>query len=85
DLHVRLAATGIAAVIALAVLLPGALQPGGDSPGPDRLAFSSATVTYRPSSCDRPRGATFVAARPCATPGATSVTPDLLERRYAVN
>jgi hypothetical protein len=79
DRVARLAATGAAAVIAMAVLFPSAIDragSGGESP-----ASASARVTYIPNACDQPRGATFVAARPCATPGATDVAA--LDRRYA--
>src|ERR671910_2348741 len=69
----RLGLTGAAAALALAAFAPGALQP---SDGTRALALASASVTYRPVACDRPRGATFAAARPCAAPGSTDATPD---------
>jgi hypothetical protein len=78
----RLGVTGAAAALALAAFAPGALHP---SDGAGTFAIASAAVTYRPTACDQPRGATFAAARPCATPGTTDATPDLLARRLAVH
>jgi hypothetical protein len=78
----RMGATGIAASLALAALAPGVLQPGDGAPSP---LLASSRVVYQPMACDRPRGATFAAARPCASPGSTDVTLDLLARRYAVH
>ena len=78
----RLAVTAAAAVLALVVFGPGALQPAVQRSGD--TAFASARTGYQPTACDQPRGATFAAARPCASPGATDVAPDLLARRYAV-
>ena len=75
----RLGVTGAAAALALAVFSP-ALNPGD---GARTFAIASASVAYRPDSCDQPRGATFAAARPCATPGTTDATPDGLARRLA--
>jgi hypothetical protein len=77
----RIAATGVAALLAVAFL--ATLQPrDGERPGePGQL--TSSTV-YRPVACDQPRGATFAAVRPCAAPGATDVEPVLMARRYAV-
>jgi hypothetical protein len=75
---VQVAATGLATALAAAVLLPGALSPG-DRGG--ELAQAAGRTVYIPNMCDQPRGATFAAARPCATPGATSVVA--LDRRYA--
>lgn len=77
----RLGATGAAAALALAVFAPGALQPAD---GARTLALASTGAAYRPTACDQPRGATFAAARPCATPGTTDATPDELARRLAV-
>jgi hypothetical protein len=77
----RLAVTLAAAGVALAVTAPGALQPATRS---SDSVFASARGAYRPTSCDQPRGATFAAVRPCASPGATNVTPNPLGRRYAV-
>jgi len=79
DRMARLATTGAAAVIAMAIVFPAAIdraRSDGDSP-----RTASARVTYVPNACDQPRGATFAAARPCATPGATDVAA--LDRRYA--
>jgi hypothetical protein len=76
----RLGVTGAAAALALAVFAPGALQP---SDGVRSLTLASAGATYRPMACDQPRGATFAAARPCATPGTTDSSPDGLARRLA--
>jgi hypothetical protein len=64
------------------VFAPGALQP---SDGVGGFAVASAAGSYRPTACDQPRGATFAAARPCAAPGTTDATPDLLARRLAVH
>jgi hypothetical protein len=76
----RLGVTGAAAALTLAVFAPAGLQP---SDGARSLALASATATYRPAACDRPRGATFAAARPCAAPGTTDSTPGGLARRLA--
>ena len=78
----RLGVTGAVAALAVAVLAPGALHSGD---GARQLAVASASVIYRPAACDQPRGATFAAARPCATPGTTDATPDVLARRLAVH
>jgi len=78
----RLGVTGAVAALAVAVLVPGALHPGDSA---RQLAIASASVIYRPAACDQPRGATFAAARPCAAPGATDATPDVLARRLAVH
>ncbi len=77
----RLGLTGLAAALALAVLFPGALDRARDQGGTQPFRSTSARVTYVPNACDQPRGATFTAARPCATPGATDVAA--LDRRYA--
>ena len=58
------------------------LHPGDSA---RQLAIASASVIYRPAACDQPRGATFAAARPCAAPGTTDATPDVLARRLAVH
>jgi hypothetical protein len=79
----RVAVTAAAAVLAVVVLGPGALQPGIHRSGSE-TAFASTRTGYQPTACDQPRGATFAAVRPCASPGATDVAPDLLARRYAV-
>jgi len=73
----RAAATAGAALIALAAVAPEQLQRGE---APVRLA-AAAAIGYEPSGCDRPRGATFAAARPCAAPGTRDVTPDPRARR----
>jgi hypothetical protein len=78
----RLGATGVAAVIALAMFAPGALEP---TDGARTLAIAAAGTVYRPMACDQPRGATFAAARPCAAPGTTDATPSGLARRLAVH
>ena len=78
----RAVGVGVAAALALTVFAPAALQPS-DLAGTAMLASSGAA--YRPVACDRPRGATFVAVRPCARPGATDVALDRLARRYAVH
>jgi len=78
----RLAVTAAAAAVALAVVGPGALGPATHRGGQN--AFASAHTSYQPMSCDQPRGATFAALRPCASPGATNLTPEMLARRYAV-
>ena len=78
----RLGVTGAVAAMAVAVLAPGALHPGDSA---RQLAIASASVVYRPAACDQPRGATFAAARPCAAPGTTDATPDVLARRLAVH
>jgi hypothetical protein len=77
----RLAATAVAAPIALIAVAPGVLAPAVHNAGDTRLA---AVRSYEPKSCDQPRGATFAAVQPCASPGATNVSPDPLGRRYAV-
>ena len=79
DRRARLAATGVAALLAMAVLFPSALDRAADEGGTESLG--SVRVKYVPNACDQPRGATFAAARPCATPGATDVAA--LDRRYA--
>ena len=78
----RLAATGAAAALALGVFAPGALHPSDSA---RTLAIAAASASFKPTACDQPRGATFAAARPCATPGTTDTTPDLLARRLAVH
>ena len=78
----RMGVTGAVAALAVAVLAPGALHPGDSA---RQLAIASASVIYRPAACDQPRGATFAAARPCAAPGTTDATPDVLARRLAVH
>ena len=78
----RLGVTGAVAAMAVAVFAPGALHPGDSA---RQLAIASASVIYRPAACDQPRGATFAAARPCAAPGTTDATPDVLARRLAVH
>ena len=78
----RLGITGAVAAMAVAVFAPGALHPGDNA---RQLAIASASVIYRPAACDQPRGATFAAARPCAAPGTTDATPDVLARRLAVH
>jgi hypothetical protein len=75
----RFAVTTAAALLALAALAPAQLQPGE---GPVRLA-AAAAIGYKPSGCDRPRGATFAAARPCASPGSTDAELSDLSRRLA--
>src|SRR4051812_26323160 len=78
----RLGLTAAAAALAVAVFAPAGLQP---SDGTRTLALASVSVAYRPIACDQPRGGTFAAARPCATPGATDATPDGLARRLAIH
>jgi hypothetical protein len=78
----RLGVTGAVAALALAVFAPGALGPADDA---GTFAFASAAVTYRPTACDQPRGATFAAPRPCAAPGTTDAAPDALARRLATH
>ena len=78
----RLGVTGAAAALAIGVFAPGALHP---SDGARTLAIAAASVSFKPTACDQPRGGTFAAARPCATPGTTDTTPDLLARRLAVH
>jgi len=79
----RLALTGIGTALAFAILAPGTLQPGN---GASTLqAAAATTVAYKPNTCDQPRGATFAAARPCASPGTTDVALNRLARRYAEN
>ena len=78
----RLAATGAAAAIAIGVFAPGILHPAD---GARTLALAAASASFKPTACDQPRGATFAAARPCATPGTTDATPDRLARRLAVH
>jgi hypothetical protein len=77
----RLAATIAAAALAVGVFYPGVLS-GGDRPSATIQLASSTTSTYSPVACDQPRGATFRAARPCGSPGATDASPELA-RRYA--
>jgi hypothetical protein len=77
----RLAVTLVATAMALVAFAPGVLAPATRSV--DTVLASSRTG-YEPMSCDQPRGATFAAVRPCASPGVTNVTPDPLGRRYAV-
>ena len=78
----RLGVTGAAAALAIGVFAPGPLHP---SDGARTLAMAAASVSFKPTACDQPRGGTFAAARPCATPGTTDTTPDLLARRLAVH
>ena len=78
----RLGATGAAAALALGVFAPGILHP---SDGARTLALAAASASFKPTACDQPRGATFAAARPFATPGTTDATPDRLARRLAVH
>ena len=78
----RLAATGAAAALAFGVFAPGALHPSDSA---RTLSIAAASASFKPTACDQPRGATFAAARPCATPGTTDATPDLLTRRLAVH
>ena len=77
----RFGVTLAAAAAALAVIAPGVLQPAASS---IETRFAAAHSVYRPMACDQPRGATFAAIRPCASPGVTNVSPELLARRYAV-
>jgi hypothetical protein len=79
DRLARLAATGVAAVLAMAVLFPAAIDRAGS--GAQTFRSAAARVIYVPSACAQPRGATFAAARPCASPGETDVAQ--LDRRYA--
>ncbi len=74
--------TGVAAMLAVAVLASAELR-GAAAPPPSPSDAVAVTV-YRPVACDQPRGATFAAVRPCASPGATDVEPVLTSRRYAV-
>jgi hypothetical protein len=76
-LRKRFAVTTAAALLAFAALAPAQLQRGD---APVRLA---AAIGYKPSGCDRPSGATFAAARPCASPGATDAALSDLSRRLA--
>ena len=76
----RIAVTVLAATAAAVAIGPGALQPATRN-AEDALASTGSA--YEPKSCDQPRGATFAVARPCASPGATTLTPDPLARRYA--
>jgi len=76
----RLGLTGAAAALAIGVFAPGALHPSDSA---RTLALAAASVSFKPTACDQPRGGTFAAARPCATPGTTDATPDLLARRLA--
>lgn len=76
----RFVLTGVATALAFAILAPAGLQPGAGAP----LQFAAA-ASYEPNACDQPRGATFAAARPCASPGTTDVSLDRLARRYAEN
>jgi hypothetical protein len=73
----RLVATGMAAVMAFALLAPAGLDRSDRA---DLVRFAS-RAAYVPVACDQPRGATFAAARPCAPPGVTDVAE--LDRRYA--
>ena len=75
----RLGVTGAVAALALGIFAPGALHPSDGA----RTLAAAARVSYQPTSCDRPRGATFAAARPCAAPGTTDATPGGLARRLA--
>jgi hypothetical protein len=77
----RMAVIVAATAMALAAIGPGVLQPATRNV---ETALASSRTGYQPMSCDQPRGATFAAVRPCASPGATNVTPDPLGRRYAV-
>ena len=81
-LMTRIGITGAAAALALGVFAPGALHP---TDGARTLAIAAASATFKPTACDQPRGGTFAAARPCAAPGTTDATPDLLARRLAVH
>jgi hypothetical protein len=78
----RLGLTGAAAALAIGVFAPGALHPSDSA---RTLAIAAASVSFKPTACDQPRGGTFAAARPCATPGTTDATPDVLARRLAVH
>lgn len=78
----RAAATGLAAVLAVALLT--SLEPQGVEPVAQPGQLASSSTVYRPVACDQPRGATFAAVRPCASPGATDVEPLVMARRYAV-
>jgi hypothetical protein len=78
----RLGLTGAAAALAIGVFAPGALHPSDSA---RTLALAAASVSFKPTACDQPRGGTFAAARPCATPGTTDATPDVLARRLAVH
>jgi len=75
-------ATGAAAALEDPVFAPGILHP---SDGARTLALAAASASFKPTACDRPRGATFAAARPCAAPGTTDATPDRLARRLATH
>jgi|SRR5215208_2312735 len=77
----RLAVTAAAAAVAVIAIAPGVLQPATRSA---ENALASTGGRYKPVACDQPRGATFAAVRPCASPGATTVSEDPLARRYAV-
>ena len=81
-LMVRVGVTGAAAALAIGVFAPGALHP---SDGARTLAIAAASVSFKPTACDQPRGGTFAAARPCAAPGTTDATPDGLARRLATH
>ena len=77
----RIARTGAATVVVVALLaLQGGERPAATAP----VAATTAATVYRPVACDQPRGATFAAVRPCASPGSTDVEPQLMARRYAV-
>jgi hypothetical protein len=78
----RLAATGLATAAAFAMLAPAALQRSDRTPF--QLA-AAAAIGYHPTACERPRGGTFAAVRPCASPGSTDVEPGSLARRLAEN
>ena len=74
----RVAVTAAVTALAFVAVAPVTLQRGG---APVRLATATA-AGYTPSGCDEPRGATFAAVRPCASPGTRDVAPD---RRMARN
>ncbi len=77
----RIAAAGAVTALAFVLLAPASLQPRDGT----RLNLAAtAGIGYTPTACDRPRGATFAAARPCASPGTTDVEPGRLARRLAV-
>ena len=78
----RALATGLAAV-AVTVVATFELQDSDRAAPPSGIAAAPVTH-YRPVACDQPRGATFAAVRPCASPGATDVQPVVMARRYAV-
>lgn len=80
----RLAASGVAGVIAFAVLTPTALGPADRTTQLLQFAAlrSAPAALYAPTACDRPRGATFSQPHPCAAPGSTS-TAVVFKRRQA--